>query len=648
MMTRGRFFASSLLACTAVTVAGCPDDTTQFDPFGETATSGATLPTSGTGGDTDATSGTPPTTSVGSESDSNSSESQGSTGNDSNNTTDPSGGSTTGDPTTGGTGDDTGGSTTGPMPDCLMDTDCPAGQICDNEVCVEGCSAMQPCPNGDACCEGVCTDTNIDINNCMACGEVCPDTENAEDSCEAGVCTVGECDLGFFDCDGAAGCESEVECTCTPDAVQNCYPADPATEDVGECHGGTQTCNAAGTAWGACTGFQIPQAEFAPGNCTDGLDNDCNGVADDVDDIDGDGWTVCNGDCCENEFECSQPTLVNPGAFEFVGNDVDDDCDPATSDDVPAAFCSNIAVFGGVDGEDIARAMDLCQFTTEAEPLPTRKWGVISAELVMPDGSAPPGSWLNEMMSWQTAVMQNYGTGGVVPTLGPTMGGISTGRMRDQNDPGYVNPATGTDFGNDSTPPPSYLAAHGGSLPASQGCSGNCPAGSGGSDPIGVRLRIRVPTNAQSFRYRFRFFSAEHWRWQCTEYNDFYLALLESNAMGIPLDGNISFDSLGNAVSVNNGFYEICEDKGCNTCPGGTGPLAGTGMQLLISDLNGQVGAAGGGTVWLETTAPVVPGETIELTLITFDVSDNIWDSLVLLDAFEWDVDPSDVGTDPQ
>lgn len=44
----------------------------------------------------------------------------------------------------------------------------------------------------------------------------------------------------------------------------------------------------------------------------------------------------------------------------------------------------------------------------------------------------------------------------------------------------------------------------------------------------------------------------------------------------------------------------------------------------------------------------MVPGETIELTLMVFDVTDNILDSLVLLDAFEWDIEPSDVGTEPQ
>ncbi len=90
---------------------------------------------------------------------------------------------------------------------------------------------------------------------------------------------------------------------------------------------------------------------------------------------------------------------------------------------------------------------------------------------------------------------------------------------------------------------------------------------------------------------------------------------------------------------MNNGFFEHCVPNGCYTCPDGTGALAGTGMQL---------GNTGGGTVWLTTTAPIVPGEIITLDLTIFDVSDNILDSLVLLDGFQWSIDPSDVGTEPQ
>jgi hypothetical protein len=270
--------------------------------------------------------------------------------------------------------------------------------------------------------------------------------------------------------------------------------------------------------------------------------------------------------------------------------------------------------------------------------LPTRKWGIVDADFLRADGSTPTGAELNEVSDFQTAIMVDYGTGGVVPQMNNTMAGMSSGFMRDQNDPNYFNPNGGADFGNSSVPPAAYLAANGGQLPSSVSCNGNCPAGAGANDSVNLRLQIRVPTNAQSFAYQFRFFSSEYWTYSCTVFNDFYLTQYLSAAPGLPADNNISFDSLGNPVSVNNGFFEICVAKGCYTCPQGNGLLAGTGMQL---------GSTGGGTVWLQTTAPVVAGETMSLEMMVFDVSDGILDSLVLLDAFEWSLDTAGVGTNP-
>jgi hypothetical protein len=112
---------------------------------------------------------------------------------------------------------------------------------------------------------------------------------------------------------------------------------------------------------------------------------------------------------------------------------------------------------------------------------------------------------------------------------------------------------------------------------------------------------------------------------------------LTSTADGIPADHNISFDSLSNPVSVNNGFFEVCggNGKNCGTCPGGTAALAGTGLDT----------ANGGGTEWLTTDAPIVPGETFTLELVIFDVGDTALDSLVVLDNFRWSLEPVEVGT---
>lgn len=514
--------------------------------------------------------------------------------------------------------------------------DCPDGETCDGGECVPGCATAQDCTPGLTCCAGVCVDVAASVDHCGQCDDPCEVPANTDVGCETGLCQSAGCQPGFYECNGIAddGCESDTACSCTPGEQQACYEGPPGTAGVGLCTEGYRICNQAGTAWSLCFDWRGPTEEL----CANSVDEDCSGTADDVPDLDGDGWTRCENDCCENTMDCSAPALVNVGAFEFVGNGVDDDCDVSTSDTVAASACSSTATFSNVAPALLTQAMDLCQTTTANPPLTQRKWGVINSELRLANGAVPSGTQLNNMRNWQGAVLQNYGTGGVVPQKGSTMAAISSGRMRDQNDPNYVLPNEGTDLGSVSQPPAAYLAANGGSLPSSAGCSGNCPAGSGANDSINLRLTIRVPTNALSFSYDFRFFSSEYWTYSCTPYNDFYLALLTSGAAGLPADKNISFDSLNNPVSVNNGFFESCVPKGCYSCPLGTGALAGTGM---------NVSSTGGGTSWLETTAPVVPGETMTLELMIFDVSDPILDSQTLLDAFEWSVQPSGVGTGP-
>ncbi|SVD76316.1 uncharacterized protein METZ01_LOCUS429170, partial [marine metagenome] len=169
---------------------------------------------------------------------------------------------------------------------------------------------------------------------------------------------------------------------------------------------------------------------------------------------------------------------------------------------------------------------------------------------------------------------------------------------------------------------------------------------------------IRVPTNAQGFQFEFRFFSHEYPNSICTEYNDFFIALLTSTHSDIPADTNISFDSSGNPVSVNNAFFTSCEPiecsdsnpcKGTLTCNTDTGfcegPLGACpdGPADVLSFVQDSEDA--GATAWLTTSAPVTPGETITLEFHIWDTQDNSEDSLVLLDNFYWLIDSTTVGT---
>lgn len=508
----------------------------------------------------------------------------------------------------------TGGSGAGGASGCTGDQDCDPGTICDpsSGACVAGCSDLSPCSDGLTCCGSTCVDVQTDFDHCGSCPNACDDLPNLASSCESGICTVGACDAGFFNCDGDAsnGCESAQSCTCAPGSTQSCYTGPANTQNVGLCAGGSQTCGPTGQGWGPCIGEVLPDNEI----CSNGIDEDCSGVADDVPDLDGDGWTVCNGDCCDSMAQgCTEPAKVNPGAYEALGNNLDDDCDPSTSDSSPQpTACSAGNNFGAVTGTQLAQAMDICQTTTANPPLMQKKWGLISAALVQPNGTAVAPQNI------QLAVMTNFGVNN--PQLNTTMAAISSGTARDPGDnSGYIVPnGTGyTGGANNGTWPPS------------------APGVGAVNDGVNLRMSLRAPTNAQSFSFKFKFFSAEYPEWVSSQFNDTFLALLTSMAVGIPADKNISFDAMGGRVDVNNGFFEVCSG-----CASGDATLAATGYttpQVPVGDA--------GATNWLTTSSPIVGGETFTIEYMIFDVADHSWDSLVLLDSFVWSVNPSAVGT---
>lgn len=532
---------------------------------------------------------------------------------------------------------------------CLADTDCAAGKVCaSSDICIPGCNPTHGCQMGFTCCGGTCHDLTSDFSHCGTCTAACVDPANALDVCKNGVCALEKCKAGWADCDGnmANGCERNVlqdgPCACTPASTQACYHGAPGTLGVGPCKAGLQTCDATGTQWGPCVGQVLPQPE----SCNSLLDNNCDGIPGNVPDIDGDGWTACNGDCCEvASAACgADPALVNPGAFEIPADGIDNDCDGVIDNPAPTV-CGPGAKLAAVTGTDVVNAMDLCQVTTANAPLPVRRWGVINADERLADGTLPAvGSVAAaDLANKQIAIKTDFGTGGIAPKKGATLVVISSGMARAAADPGWVSPIGGTSFstsiGFAGAAPPlgTYLAAHAGKLLPGQCGSTTCPVGNGANDSVNIRLVVRVPTNVQGFSYDFRFFSAEYQSFQCTSFNDYFLAMLTSGAAAIPADHQISFDSLNNAVSVNNGFFQDCGGnfKNCGLCPFGTGALVGTGFDQVN----------GGATEWLTTDAPVVPGETMTLELMVFDVSDHIYDTTVLLDNFRWQLLPVTLGT---
>ena len=72
----------------------------------------------------------------------------------------------------------------------------------------------------------------------------------------------------------------------------------------------------------------IPRCTRAPTRqSATGVDNDCDAATADAPDADADGVSVCEGDCDDGNPD------VYPGAAEVRFDEVDNDCDPYTSDD---------------------------------------------------------------------------------------------------------------------------------------------------------------------------------------------------------------------------------------------------------------------------------------------------------------------------
>ncbi len=226
-----------------------------------------------------------------------------------------------------------------------------------------------PCPPGTSDCNGTCIDTTSDPNHCGGCGIDC----GVGEICINGQCAQAEC-TNVSECDDGNPCTTDAcvnfQCVFTPTDGLTCDDGSACT--VGD------TCSG-----GVCAGVSIcgPNSSCAGSNCA--CDNDfldCNGDLIDgcetsilsndshcggcdvqcplgsvcingscvftqtwYRDLDSDGFGDCGdfvtapvppqgyvgicGDCDDNSPN------VYPGATEFCNN-VDDDCNGATDDNV--------------------------------------------------------------------------------------------------------------------------------------------------------------------------------------------------------------------------------------------------------------------------------------------------------------------------
>jgi hypothetical protein len=341
-------------------------------------------------------------------------------------------------------------------------------------------------------------------------------------------------------------------------------------------------------------------------------------------DDDGDGFTVCAGDCNDHD------SLINPCAFDTndptdpVGMDgLDNDCDGHVDNLITCE--SGLTAGHDPTASHYANAADLCD-----NPMCPRIVNAI---------------WYGPSPANARRITGHMGNMNFAPHQGQLMAFLSSGQADDNTDTPAYKTCLGTDY-NSTFTHPSPLTAAQNTNPCGQGKDESMVTV---HDYTELRMAIKAPVNAGSFTFDFAFFSEEYPVYVCQGFNDTFLAMQISKQYPSSMYPNgyeIAYDSNGHRVNVNNSFFQDCNSAQMtwgygytHTCANPITLLNGTGYEVPINTsglttCNGNHGS--GGTDWLKTTSPIQPGEQFQLSWIIFDEADGILDSSVVLDHFRW------------
>ena len=272
----------------------------------------------------------------------------------------------------------------------LTDYFCPSGPTCtdsDNDTFALEGGACGPVDCNDAnaavnpsatenCTDGIDNNCNglIDSQDPAAagCPPVCTDADGDSYSVEGGACGAVDCDDSNAAVNPGAAevCGDGIDNTCDGVVDEGC-PTTPVCTDSD-----ADTFALEGGECGAvdCDDTDAAVHPSAGEDCTDGIDNNCNGLVDALDpaaancpavctDADGDSYAVEGGEC--GPVDCNDAdATVKPGAEEVCADSVDNDCDalvdegcdPACPDADGDSFMD--AACGGNDCNDLDAAIN--------------------------------------------------------------------------------------------------------------------------------------------------------------------------------------------------------------------------------------------------------------------------------------------------